>query len=116
MGYNQDMNEVIIMEEIKEILRKFNEERYWEQFHTPENLAKSISIEAAEVLECFQWDNSYDKRALTDEIADVMCYCIMLADEIDIDLKEEIISKIKRNAVKYPVEKSRGSSAKYDEL
>lgn len=101
------------MEEIINILRKFNEDRDWEQFHTPENLAKSISIESGELLECFQWNNSYDKQALADEIADVMCYCIMLADKIDIDLKAAIINKINKNALKYPVEKSRGNSAKY---
>lgn len=105
-----------IMEEIIKILRKFNEDRDWEQFHTPENLAKSISIEAGELLECFQWDSSYDRQELADEIADVMCYCIMLADKIDIDLKTAIISKINKNALKYPVEKSRGSSAKYVDL
>lgn len=104
------------MEEIIKILRKFNEDRDWEQFHTPENLAKSISIEAGELLECFQWDSSYDRQELADEIADVMCYCIMLADKIDIDLKTAIISKINKNALKYPVEKSRGSSAKYVDL
>ena len=104
------------MEEIIKMLRKFNEDRDWEQFHTPENLAKSISIEAGELLECFQWDSSYDKQALSDEVADVMCYCIMLADKIDIDLKTAIISKINKNALKYPVEKSRGSSAKYVDL
>lgn len=104
------------MEEIRDILRKFNEERSWGRFHTPENLAKSISIEAGELLECFQWNNEYDREALCDEIADVMLYCIMLADAIDADLKAELLRKIKKNGEKYHVDKSRGSSAKYNEL
>ena len=104
------------MEEIKMALRAFNEARDWEQYHTPENLAKSIAIEAGELLECFQCDNRYDLPALSDEIADVMMYCIMLADKIDIDLKKEIFRKMEKNGQKYPVEQCRGSSKKYDEL
>ena len=104
------------MEEIRDILRKFNGERSWGRFHTPENLAKSISIEAGELLEWFQWDKEYDREALGDEIADVTLYCIMLADAIDADLKTELLRKIKKNGEKYPVDKSRGSSAKYNEL
>lgn len=96
------------MEEIKMALRTFNEARDWEQYHTPENLAKSIAIEAGELLECFQWDNRYDLPALSDEIADVMMYCIMLADKIDIDLKKEIFRKMEKNGQKYPVEQCRG--------
>ena len=76
------------MKEITEALRKFNEERDWEPFHTPENLAKSIAIEAGELLECFQWDSRYDREALSDEIADVMLYCLMLADKAGLDIKE----------------------------
>lgn len=104
------------MEEIRDILRQFNKDRQWGQFHTPENLAKSISIEAGELLECFQWNNEYDREALCDEIADVMLYCIMLADAIDADLKTELLRKIKKNGEKYPVDRCIGSSAKYDEL
>lgn len=95
---------------------KPGEERNRGRFHTPENLAKPISIEAGELLECFQWTNEYDREALCDEIADVMLYCIMLADAIDADLKAELLRKIKKNGEKYPVDKSRGSSAKYNEL
>jgi NTP pyrophosphatase (non-canonical NTP hydrolase) len=68
------------MEHLKQVFREFNEERDWDQFHSPENLAKSISIEAGELLECFQWDNNYDKEHLCEELADVLSYCIMLAD------------------------------------
>ena len=88
------------MDEIRDALRKFNDDRDWEQFHTPENLAKSISIEAAELLECFQWNSDYDREALCDEIADVMMYCIMLSDKIGADIKEEIFRKMKKNAEK----------------
>lgn len=102
--------------EIRDILREFAKERDWEQFHTPENLAKSVVIEAGELLECFQWDNTYDKDALSDEIADVMNYCIMLADKTGIDMKENLLRKIKQNGEKYPVDKAKGSSAKYDRL
>lgn len=102
------------MKEIIQILRRFNEERDWEPFHTPENLAKSIAIEAGELLECFQWDSSYDKEALSDEIADVMLYCLMLSDKVGLDMKEEMLRKIEKNGKKYPVQVSRGSSRKCD--
>ncbi len=88
------------MNEIKEQLRIFNEEQDWDQFHSPENLAKSVVIEAGELLECFQWNNYYDQRAVSDEVADVMMYCIMLADKINIDLKEEILRKLEANKKK----------------
>ena len=104
------------MIEIRDKLREFNKELDWEQYHTPENLAKSVAIEAGELLECFQWNNEYDKQAVADEIADVLNYCIMLADTIDIDLKAEIMRKINENAAKYQVEKCKGSSKKYTEL
>ena len=92
------------MNDIIHILRQFNEERNWEPYHTPENLAKSITIEAGELLECFQWDNQYDLEALNDEIADVMLYCLMLSDKIGIDMKQEMLRKIEKNRETYPVE------------
>lgn len=104
------------MDALKKKLRKFNQERDWEQFHTPENLAKSIAIEAGELLECFQWNSDCDKQAVGDEIADVICYCVMLADKLDVDLPKAIEEKIEKNAAKYPVEKCKGSSKKYDEI
>ena len=104
------------MDEIRDKLRKFNEERDWEQFHSPENLAKSIAIEAGELLECFQWSDEFDRNAVSEEIADVMNYCIMLADKIGVDPKEIMLNKIECNAEKYPVEKAKGSSKKYNEL
>ncbi len=104
------------MKEVIEQLRKFNKERDWEQFHSPENLAKSIAIEAGELLECFQWSSDYDMDKVCDEVADVMNYCVMLADRIGADPKEEMLKKIQKNGEKYPVDKAKGSSKKYDEL
>lgn len=104
------------MKEVRDKLREFDRERDWEQFHSPENLAKSISIEAGELLECFQWSDDYDKERVCEELADVMNYCIMLADKLDVDPKEEMMKKIQRNEEKYPVEKAKGSSKKYNQF
>lgn len=104
------------MKELTKKIREFAEERDWLQFNTPENLAKSISIEAGELLECFQWNNNYDKEELKYEIADVMNYCILLCDRIGVDPKEIILEKLAISATKYPVEKSKGKSDKYDKL
>ena len=79
------------MDRLTQAYREFVEERNWGQYHTPENLAKSICIEAAELLECFQWDNNYDKEHVCEELADVLSYCIMLADEIDVDIEEIVL-------------------------
>ena len=104
------------MDNLKEILREFNEERDWDQFHSPENLAKSISIEAGELLECFQWSPDYDRDKVCEELADVLTYCIMLADKIDVDMEEIVLNKLEKTKQKYPVEKARGVSTKYDKL
>ena len=100
---------------IKEIL-SFRDEREWKSFHTPENLAKSIMIEAAELLENFQWNNSFDREKVMEELADVMIYCVLMADSIDVDIIKIMESKLKKNSVKYPVEKSKGNSKKYTEF
>lgn len=100
---------------INEIL-KFNEERNWDQFHKPENLAKSICIEAGELLECFQWDDSFDKQAVCEELADVVNYCILMANKLDVNLEDILLMKLEKNKEKYPVEKSKNSSKKYTEL
>ena len=97
-------------------IRKFNKEREWEVFHTPENLAKSISIEAGELLECFQWNNDYNKQNVCEELADVINYCILMADALDVDLEEIVLSKLEKNKEKYPVDKANGNSKKYTEL
>ena len=104
------------MDNLKVALREFNSERDWDQFHTPENLAKSISIEAGELLECFQWDNNYDKKHLCEELADVLSYCIMLADRLDVDIEEIVLNKLEKTKKKYPVDKAKGISTKYDKL
>ena len=98
-------------------IRKFTADREWEQYHTPANLAKSISIEAAELLECFQWsDTEYNLGHGKEELADVMVYCRNLLDELGLDEDEIINAKMTQNEAKYPVEKARGSAAKYDQL
>lgn len=104
------------MEELKSEIIKFQKERDWKKFHTPENLAKSISIEAAELLEHFQWGKEYNINEVADELADVLNYCILMADALDLDIKEIVLNKIEKNAIKYPVDKARGKSKKYTEL
>lgn len=104
------------MKEIQESIRKFTEERDWKQFHSPENLAKSISIEAGELLECFQWSSDYKPEKVKEELADVLMYCLMMADAVGVDPITIMKEKIKLNAEKYPVNKSKGNSKKYTEL
>ena len=104
------------MEELTKKIRNFSVERDWLQFNTPENLAKSISIEAGELLECFQWNNKYDKDELKYEIADVMTYCILLCSQIGVDPKEVILEKLEISSKKYPIEKCKGKSDKYNKL
>ncbi len=100
---------------VKEII-EFNRERDWNQFHSPENLAKSIAIEAGELLECFQWDANFDKQQVCDELADVVNYCIVMADRLGVDLEDIVLKKLEKNRQKYPVEKAKGNSKKYTEL
>ena len=104
------------MEKLTKKIRKFAEDRDWLQFNTPENLAKSIAIEAGELLECFQWNNNYDKDELKYEIADVMNYCILLCSQIGVDPEQIILEKMEISARKYPIEKSKGKSTKYTKL
>ena len=104
------------MEELTQKIREFAEERDWLQFNTPENLAKSISIVAGELLECFQWNSNYDKDELKYEIADVMNYCILLCHQIGVDPKEIVLEKMNISAKKYPIEKAKGKSTKYNKL
>ena len=100
---------------------KFRDDRNWKQFHNPKDLAISISLEAAELLEVFQWSaddvvckNKKDK--IREELADVVNYCILMADACGLDLDEIVQAKIKRNNEKYPVEKAYGNKEKYTEL
>lgn len=105
-----------VMKKTVEALREFNEERDWDQFHSPENLAKSISIEAGELLECFQWSSKYEKDQVCEELADVFTYCLMLADKLDVDAEEIVLQKLEKTKKKYPVDKAKGRSTKYDKL
>lgn len=98
-------------------IRQFTLDRDWEQFHTPANLAKSISIEANELLECFQWsDDDYDIQAVREELADVLVYCRNMLDRLGLDEDEIVNSKMDQNEAKYPAEKARGKADKYDKL
>ncbi len=98
-------------------IRKFKEERDWDKFHTPANLAKSISIEANELLECFQWsDDDYDLQHVKEELADVLVYCRDLLDKLGLDEDEIVNMKMDQNEAKYPVAKAKGNATKYDEL
>ena len=98
-------------------IRKFTDDRDWDQFHSPANLAKSIVIEAAELLECFQWnDEEYDIQHVKEELADVLVYCQNLVDKLGLDVDEIVNMKMEQNEAKYPVERARGNSAKYDRL
>ena len=104
------------MKELEQKIVKFAEDRDWLQFNTPENLAKSISIEAGELLECFQWNNNYDKEEVCEELADVFTYCIMMADKLEVNPKEIILKKLDKTRIKYPVDKAKGVSTKYNKL
>ena len=84
------------MKELQEKIEKFNEERDWDQFHSPVNLAKSICIEAGELLECFQWNDNYDLEEVKDELADVLNYCIQMANKLGVDPKQIVLDKWKR--------------------
>lgn len=97
-------------------LRAFMAERDWAQFHSPENLAKSISIESGELLECFQWNGDGDRDRVADELADVFTYALLLADRMDLDPERIVLEKLERTRQKYPVEKAKGRSTRYDEL
>ena len=105
------------LELLKQRIRKFNKDRDWEQFHTPENLAKSVNIEAGELLECFQWfSDSYNIDDVKDEMADVFVYLLDLADKLNIDIVEATNNKMDKNEAKYPVDKAKGKADKYDKI
>ena len=99
-----------------ERIRKFSSDRDWGQYHTASNIAKSIAIEAAELLECYQWSDDADLEHVKEELADVLVYCRNMLDALGLDEDEIINSKMEKNEKKYPVEKAKGSSLKYDEL
>ncbi len=105
------------MDKLVEEIKIFNEERQWGKFHTPDNLAKSISIEAGELLECFQWDGEkFNKQEVYDELADVFTYCLQLSITLGVNPEEIILNKLEKTKKKYPVNKAKGVSTKYDKL
>lgn len=109
----------MISQQTVEKILQFSHERDWGQFHTPASLSRSISIEAAELLECFQWQDeprNGDWHAVEEELADILTYCVLMADSLHVDMDEIITAKLKKSAQKYPVEKAKGSSKKYNEI
>ena len=110
--------------QLRDALREFAAERDWDQFHSPKNLASALSVEAAELLECFQWLTEEQSRnlnpeqlaAVREELADVLNYLVRLADKLDVNLMDAAREKIQKNALKYPADKARGSIRKYSEL
>ena len=112
------------IQKLRERLRRFAEERDWDQFHSPKNLAMALSVEAAELLEHFQWLSDADSQSLSiekrdkirEEVADVFLYLIRLADKLEIDLAAAAAEKIEINASKYPIQKARGNNKKYTDL
>lgn len=112
---------LIINQEIVEKILQFRKRRNWAQFHNPKDLAISLSLEAAELLECFQWSGSdtevtQKREAMKEELSDVLIYALLMADRLKIDLNEAILEKIAQNEKKYPIEKAYGRSVKYDKL
>ncbi len=101
---------------VQDEIAAFVAERDWAQFHSPENLAKSIAIEAGELLECFQWSADAEPERVREELADVLTYCLLLADRIGADANQIVLDKLAVTREKYPVDKARGRSAKYDAL
>ena len=107
----------MISKETYERIIKFTVDRDWDQFHSPANLAKSISIEANELLECFQWnDDGYDLQEVEEELADVLVYCVDMLDKLGLNADEIINAKMDKNEAKYPVDKAKGTAKKYDKL
>lgn len=105
-------------EEIIQALLKFRNEREWEQFHNPKDLALAVNIEAAELLELFLWKNANDANpeSVKEELADVFAFAFLLAEKYKFDVKQIVLDKIKKNGEKYPIDKAKGSAKKYDEL
>lgn len=103
-------------ESVRDELRAFVAEREWAQFHSPENLAKSVAIEAGELLECYQWSPGASPERVRDELADVLTYCLLLADKLGLDPEAIVLDKLAVTREKYPADKARGKSDRYDQL
>lgn len=119
------MNELMNLGHVLKEINQFSTERSWDQFHSIKNLAMALSVESSELLEIYQWLSEEESNDLSntvliaksrDEVADIFIYLIKIADKLNIDLEEAVLEKLKQNSVKYPVEKSRGNSKKYDEI
>lgn len=101
---------------VRQALEAMVAERDWEQFHTVENLIKGVMIEAAELLECVQWDDNADPDRVREELADVFTYCHLLAAKLGLDPDQIVLDKLESTKAKYPADQARGKSAKYDQL
>ena len=105
------------LDQLSKDIKQFVIDRDWEKFHSPANLAKSISIEANELLECFQWDEeNYDLEHVKEELADVFNYCIQMSQVLDLNIEEIVRAKLKKNEEKYPISKAKGVATKYNKL
>lgn len=106
------------LEELRQAIVRFTQERDWDQFHNGKDLALALSIEAAELNEAFLWKDAEDVNVekVKEELADIVNYAILIADKYDLDIKQIVLDKIRRNAEKYPIEKAYGSAKKYNEL
>jgi NTP pyrophosphatase (non-canonical NTP hydrolase) len=106
------------IDDITNALLQFRNERDWEQFHNPKDLALAINVEAGELLELFLWKDAKDANIekVKEELADVFAFAFLLAEKYNLDVKEIVLEKIKKNAEKYPVEKAKGKATKYNEL
>jgi NTP pyrophosphatase (non-canonical NTP hydrolase) len=106
------------LEELREAIVKFTQERDWDQFHNGKDLALALSIEASELNEAFLWKKPEDVNVekVKEELADIVNYAILIADKYDLDIKQIVMDKLKRNGEKYPVDKAYGSAKKYNEL
>ena len=126
LGYGgMSLNRELNLEKISERLKKFSKDRNWEQYHSPKNLAMALSVEVAELVEIFQWSNDGGTKEIKDpetrkqieeEIADIFNYLVKFVDLMEIDLEKISLEKIQKNDEKYPVEKSKGKSEKYNKL
>lgn len=124
MNETNTTNPADVLERLRDQLRQFAAVRDWDQFHSPKNLAVALSVEAAELLEHFQWVSEAESAALSEEtrskvreeLADVLLYLVRLADKLDVNLESAAFDKLKLNGAKYPVDKSCGNSKKYTEL
>ena len=117
-------NSSLSLEQLQAIIRKFCDDRDWDQFHNPKDLAISLTLEATEVLEHFQWKNAKEmsehavthKTEVAEELADVFYWVLLLANKLDIDLVKSFLAKMQQNEAKYPITKAKGKHAKYTEL